>query len=234
MFNKSDNSFQIAIDGPVAAGCSTIARLIAERLGFLYIDTGAMYRTAALLAIRNNVDPQDETAVTKLAVKSKIELKSPASTEQDGRLITVLLNDEDISWAIRTDEISKGSSIVAQHSGLRKVMVEKQQAIAQDNNVIMEGRDITYRVLPHADLKIYLTASKVVRAKRRHIQEQSKGREISYQQVYEELISRDNQDMSREADPLKIADDAVVIDTSDLSIDQVVDMIETQVKAMRS
>jgi len=225
-------SFQIAIDGPVAAGCSTVARLIAERLGILYIDTGAMYRAAALLAIRNNVDLNDKDKISMLVKKAKIELLKPTLLEEDGRLITVLLDGEDVSWKIRTDEISKGSSIVAKYFKLREVLVEKQQKIAVKNDVIMEGRDITYRVLPDADLKIFLTASEIVRARRRHMQEQSKGKDMDFQKVYQELLERDKSDTEREVDPLKIVKEAMVIDTSDLNIDQVVEMIEAQARAV--
>ena len=225
-------SFQIAIDGPVAGGCSTVARLIAERLGILYIDTGAMYRAAALLAIRNNVDLNDKDKISMLVKKAKIELLKPTLLEEDGRLITVLLDGEDVSWKIRTDEISKGSSIVAKYFKLREVLVEKQQKIAVKNDVIMEGRDITYRVLPDADLKIFLTASEIVRARRRHMQEQSKGKDMDFQKVYQELLERDKSDTEREVDPLKIVKEAMVIDTSDLNIDQVVEMIEAQARAV--
>jgi CMP/dCMP kinase len=226
-------SFQIAIDGPVAAGCSTVARLVAERLGILYIDTGAMYRTAALLAMRNNIDLKDEDRVTELIKKSKIELLKPTSVEQDGRLITILLDGEDISWQIRTDEISRNSAVVAKHPKLRKVLVEKQQEIAAKNDVIMEGRDITYKVLPNANLKIFLTGSEIIRARRKHIQKQSEGKDMSFQEVYQELLKRDKNDMERDIDPLKITEDVTVIDTSDLTIDQVVDMIEAQARAVR-
>lgn len=225
--------FQIAIDGPVAAGCSTVARLVAQRLNFLYIDTGAMYRVAALLAMRHSVDLSDEDKIVTLVKKSKIELLNPSHLEQDGRLITVLLNGEDISWQIRTDEVSNNASTVAQYPKLRKILVQKQQEIAASYDVIMEGRDITYRVLPNADLKIYLTASEVVRAKRRHLQEQSKGKDFSFDQTYNQLLERDKRDMKRKIDPLKIVPEAVVIDTNDLNIDQVVDLIEAKVRAMK-
>lgn len=225
------NSFQIAIDGPVAAGCSTVARLLADRLGILYIDTGAMYRAAALLAMRNNIDLEDEAKLVELVEKSQIELRQPSAAEQDGRLITILLNGEDISWKIRTEEISRNVPIVARQPKLREVLVEKQQAIAAKNEVVMEGRDITYKVLPNADLKIFLTASEIIRARRRHTQEQSRGRDISFEKVYQELLERDRTDIGRKVDPLKIVAGATVIDTGDLTIDEVVDMIESQAKA---
>jgi CMP/dCMP kinase len=226
-------SFQVAIDGPVAAGCSTVARLVAERLGILFIDTGAMYRTAALLAMRNNIDLEDEDKVAELVKKSKIELLDPSSLEQDGRLTTVLLNGEDISWQIRTDEISRNTAVVAKHPKLREVLVRKQQEIAAKSDVIMEGRDITHKVLPNADLKIFLTASEEIRARRRYNQERFKGRDVTFKETHQELIERDKSDMERDADPLKIVEDATVIDTSDLNIDQAVDMIEAQARAIR-
>lgn len=229
---SSDKPFQIAIDGPVASGCSTIARIIAERLNFLYVDTGAMYRMTALLALRKEVDPEDEAAVTALVKQSRMDMRNPREEEQDGRLITVFLDDEDVSWKIRTEEVSRYSSVVAQHPSVRQQLVAKQQTIAASQPVVMEGRDITYKVLPNADLKIFMTASDVVRAKRRHLQEQTKGRDVSFEEVYQELIERDKRDTERETDPLKIVDDAWVIDTSDLSIEQVVSLVVSKVKAM--
>ena len=226
-------SFQIAIDGPVAAGCSTVARLVARRLNFLYVDTGAMYRMAALLALRNRVAAEDEAAVAALVSEAKMNLRNPTAKEQDGRLITVLLNEEDVSWLIRTEKINEIVPTVASHSKVRKLLVKKQQKIAEQTDVVMEGRDITYRVLPEAQLKIYLTASEIVRAKRRHLQKQSKGLDLSFEEIYQRLLKRDKQDTEREVDPLKIVDDAWVIDTSDLQINQVVDLVEAKVKAMR-
>lgn len=226
-------SFQIAIDGPVAAGCSTVARLVAARLGILYVDTGAMYRAAALLAMSNQVDLNDGPKIAKLIEKSQLELMTPTQDQGDGRLITVILDGEDVSWKIRTDEVSKNSALVAKHVAVRQILVKKQQAIAAKNDVVMEGRDITYKVLPQADLKFFLTASEVVRARRYHIQEQSKGRNLTFEQASAELSDRDEHDMKRQLDPLKIVEDAVVIDTSDLMIEQVAEMIEAQAKAYR-
>jgi cytidylate kinase len=154
--------FHIAIDGPVAAGKGTISRLVAQRLGFLYVDTGAMYRTTALLAQKNKIDLTDEPQVVALVKKAKMEMRNPKKKEQDGRLTTVILDGEDISWQIRTEEVSSGASKVAILPQVRVELVAKQQEIARNQNVIMEGRDITYRVLPNADLKIYLTASDIV------------------------------------------------------------------------
>lgn len=227
-------SFHIAIDGPVAAGKGTISRLAAQRLGFLYVDTGAMYRVTAFLGLENNVELTNEPELVKLIQAAKLEMRNPSEEEQDGRLTTVLLNREDVSWKIRTEEVSHGASVVAQHPTVRSELVSKQQEIAVGQNVIMEGRDITYRVLPEANLKIFLTASDIVRAKRRHLQLQTKGQDVSFEDVYKELLERDQRDMGRSADPLKIVDDAWVIDTSDLSIDQVVDLIVTKAEIMSS
>jgi len=226
-------SFQIAIDGPVAAGKGTVSRLVAERLGFLYVDTGAMYRATALLGERHKIALDDEVSLVKLINKAKIEMRNPTNGEKDGRLTTLLLNDEDVSWAIRTEKMSKGSSAVAVLPLVRKALVKKQQQIALGQDVVMEGRDITYRVLPNADLKIYLTASDEVRAKRRQLQLQIRGQDIEFEKVYSEMIKRDKQDMGRKSDPLKIVPEAWVLDTSTLEIDHVVAMIVEKVKIMQ-
>jgi cytidylate kinase len=224
--------FHIAIDGPVAAGCSTVARLIADRLGFLFIDTGAMYRMAALLADEAGVDPKDEAKVVELINHSKMDMHHPTQDEEDGRLLTVLLNQEDVSWKIRTENISKKAAVVSAHPAVRKILVKKQQQIAKGQNVVMEGRDIAYNVLPNAQIKIFMTASEVVRTKRRLLQEQSKGHDVTYEEVNKELRERDERDTKRETDPLKIVNDAWVIDTSDLTIQQVINAIEFKVKCM--
>jgi cytidylate kinase len=224
--------FHIAIDGPVAAGKGTVSRLVADRLGFVYIDTGAMYRTSALLAKQNSVDYSNEDELAMIVEAAEIDLRTPEGDEKDGRLATVLVNGKDVSWAIRTEEISIGASQVASLPEVRRVLVKKQQQIAVGKNVVMEGRDITYRVLPDAQLKIYLTGSDIIRAKRRHLQLLTKGQDISFEEVYRELLERDKRDMNRNTDPLKIVDDAWLIDTSDLSIEQVVEIIVGRVRAI--
>lgn len=218
-------AFQIAIDGPVAAGKGTVARLVAQRLGFLYVDTGAMYRATAYLATQKNLDVTDEANVVKALQTSTITLRNPKPEETDGRLSTVLLDDEDISWKIRTAEISQGASVVAAHPEVRKELVIQQQAIAAKQNVVMEGRDIAIRVLPNAQLKLFLTANEIVRAKRRHLELQIRGQDIPFETVLKDLVERDYADSHREIDPLQITDDHVVIDTSDLGIDKIVDLI---------
>lgn len=225
-------SFQIAIDGPVAAGKGTVSRLLAERLGFLYVDTGAMYRVAALLSIREGIDPSNEDEVTSLLSSALIELSRPEGEDKDRRLITVLLNNEDVSWKIRIDEVGQVVPIVAQHPKVREILVKKQQEIAANQNVVMEGRDITSIVLPEADLKIYLTGSDEVRAERRHLEQQTSGVDITYEEVFADLQDRDNMDMKRSTDPLVKVEDAWEIDTSDLTVTQVVDLIEARVKSI--
>jgi len=229
------SAFQIAIDGPVAAGKGTISRLLAQRLNFLYVDTGAMYRVAALLALRHEVSLTDEDQIVKLIKNTSLEMRNPrGAEEQDGRLTTIIVDGEDESWAIRTQKCSEGSSKVAVLSKVRQVLVEKQQEIAKKQNVIMEGRDITFRVLPEADLKIYLTASLESRAARRHLDYLTKGVDVSLEEVTMEIATRDERDMNRSTDPLQITDDAWVLDTSDLDIEEVVEVIAKRVEELDS
>jgi len=225
--------FHIAIDGPVAAGKGTVSRLVAQRLGYLYIDTGAMYRTVAYFAQENNISLEDEPALIKAIKTFTLDMRDPGDDEKDGRLTTIILNDEDISWKIRTEEVSRAVSTVAALAGVREILVQKQQLIANNKDVVMEGRDITYRVLPKAQLKIYLGASDIVRAKRRHMQLLTKGDDVSFDEVYSDLLRRDLHDSTRSVDPLRVTDDAWVIDSSDLSIEQVVDLIVAKVMVMR-
>lgn len=225
--------FHIAIDGPVAAGKGTISRLVADKLQFLYVDTGAMYRVGAWLGLQHEVSWEDEAGIAQLIQSATIEMRNPTASEKDGRLTTVIVNGEDVSWQIRTEEVSKGASVVAAHKSVRKILVEKQKIIAQGQDVVMEGRDITYAVLPDAQLKIYLTAGDTVRARRRHIQLLTKGTNITFEEVYTQLLKRDELDMGRDTDPLKIVPDAWVIDTSDLSIEHVVEVIVAKVRVMR-
>jgi cytidylate kinase len=226
------NNFHIAIDGPVAAGKGTVSRLTADRLGFVYIDTGAMYRMTALLAKQKEVSLEDESALAALIEHAHMDVRVPTEEERDGRLCTVELDGEDVSWSIRTEEIGGGASVVAQLPQVRAALVKKQQHIAQGKNVVMEGRDITYRVLPEAQLKIYLTATDTVRAQRRHMQLQGKGENVTLEEVYADLIDRDTRDMSRSVDPLQIVPEAWVLDTSVLKIEEVVDLIVAKTKSL--
>lgn len=225
--------FQIAIDGPVAAGKGTVSRLIAKRLGFLYVDTGAMYRVAALLAHRASVPFENAQAVLDLVQKSVISMRPPKEDEADGRQCTVLLDGEDVSWKIRTETISAGASVVASHKVLRAELVRQQQAIAQSQSVVMEGRDITFRVLPEAQLKIFLTATDTERARRRHMELLEKGQDVTFEEIHSDLLERDKRDMERDVDPLHIVPGAWVIDTSTLTIEDVVEMVVSKVQSMQ-
>jgi len=231
----STQPFNIAIDGPVAAGKGTVSKLLAERLGFLYVDTGAMYRAVALLTLRHQVDPQQEAEVVALLNDVELEVRKPAPEEKDGRLITIILINqstgerEDISWSIRTEEVSRIVPLVAQHPQVRQILVGWQQQIAAQQQVVMEGRDITYRVLPAANLKIFLTASIEERARRRWEQILAKGEDVELEKVKEDLIKRDELDSNRATDPLKKVPDAWEVDTTNLDIDEVVALIEERV-----
>jgi cytidylate kinase len=226
--------FHIALDGPVAAGKGTVARLVAQRLKFLYVDTGAMYRTTALLALNNNTDAADEDKVVALLNNCKMEMRNPTLEEQDGRLTTVLLNGEDVSWKIRTEEVGQNSSKVAALKKVRENLVHKQQQIAEGQNVIMEGRDITYKVLPDAQIKIFLTASDETRAKRRYLELQMRGKDITFEQVYNDLLERDKRDMERAVDPLQIVEGSWVLDTTQLTIEEVVELIVAKAEEMQA
>lgn len=226
--------FQIAIDGPVAAGKGTVARLVATRLNFLYVDTGAMYRATAWLAKQTMVNLKNEQALVDMLSHHEMMLRTPSSEEQDGRHITVLIDGKDVSWAIRTEEVGVGASIVSQFPGVRKALVLKQQMIAEEQDVVMEGRDITFRVLPQAQLKIYMDASAEVRARRRHQELLVRGMDVSYEKVFQELQDRDKRDMERSVDPLHVVSDAWRIDTTPMTIPDVVDVIVSRVKELQS
>jgi cytidylate kinase len=221
--------FQIAIDGPVAAGKSTVAKMLAERLGFLYVDTGAMYRCVALRAKRLGIDWNDEERVTELMSTISIELCKPRNEEKDGRQVTVLLEDNDVSSEIRSSEIGEGASIVSTYVGVREALVELQRNLADDENVVMEGRDIGTRVLPRAQLKVYMDASVDERVNRKWIFIKERGEDISKEKVKEDLMRRDDREMGRAIDPLRPAKDAWVFDTTGLTIEQVVGRIESEV-----
>lgn len=220
-------SIQIAIDGPVAAGKGTVSKLLAEKLNILYVDTGAMYRALAYFVKNQGIDYQDEPKVCASLKKYKpeVHLESPVAEKKDGRLVTVLLNGKDISWAIRTEEISHGVSVITQYKCVRQYMVPQQQALASKVSVIMEGRDITFKVLPNANLRIYLDANEDIRAQRRYKQYLEKGESTTLEQVKKDIRDRDYRDMHRKLDPLQIVDGVWHLDTSEIDIPEVVDKI---------
>lgn len=204
----------IAVDGPSGAGKSTLAKLLARRLGFLYVDTGAIYRTVGLRAYRAGVDPEDEAAVTALLDGLDIELKYGA----DG-LQHMYLDGEDVTDAIRQHVISRYTSGVSAIPAVRAFLLERQRDMAREHDVIMDGRDIGTVVLPNAQVKVFLTASAEERARRRCREMEQKGTPVDYEQTLREIRQRDEQDMNRETAPLKPAEDSVLLDTSDLDFE---------------
>ncbi len=206
----------IAIDGPSGAGKSTIADILASKLSYVHLDTGAMYRSAAVLAIKNNVSLSDEERIVDL-----MDTKFNLDMAND----RVVLNGEDITDAIRTNEVSMAASDISKLSGVRRALVKSQQAIAKNKGYIVDGRDICAVVLPDAEVKVFLTASSENRAIRRLEQNKQKGIIDDYDKILEDIKKRDYQDSHRENSPLTIAKDAVVIDSSNMSIDEVVDAI---------
>lgn len=212
-------SYNIAIDGPAGAGKSTIAKKIAKTLGFIYIDTGAMYRAIALYLLRNNIDENNEEEINKACNNISITISYHDNVQQ------VFLNGENVNELIRTEEVSKMASKSSVNKDIRMKLVELQRKMAEKDNVIMDGRDIGTYVLPNADLKIFLTADARERANRRYKELTLKGIPCNLDEIEQDIIERDKRDMTREFAPLKKADNAVLINTSHLSIEQVVDAI---------
>ena len=210
----------IAIDGPAASGKSTVGAELANRLGYLCLDTGIMYRAVTWQALAEGLDPEDETAITRLAQNIEIDVQ-PGSVS-DGRAFDVLINHQDHTWDIRSPEVNQQVSLVSSYPGVRHAMTIQQRKIAGRGRI---GRDIGTVVLPDADLKIYLDASLKVRAKRRFEEEKARGSCVTYQEVVSSLKRRDKIDSSRKFAPLKIAADAVVINTNNMSAAQVVEYI---------
>jgi len=209
----------IAIDGPAGAGKSTVARMVAERLGYLYIDTGAMYRALAWAVDHHHVPVDDEAAVAALLRESTIALRRT----EDGQL--VLWNDQDITDKIRTPQVSQYASVVASYPQVREQMLQLQRAMAAAGNVVMDGRDIGTHVLPDADVKIFLTATIEERAKRRLAELAQKGISSDLHSLKREIAERDKRDSERKVAPLRRAEDAHLIDTTNLTLSQVVDRV---------
>jgi CMP/dCMP kinase len=213
----------IAIDGPAGAGKSTIGALVAERLGYLFLDTGAMYRAVALAAARRGIDPDDVDKLTELAKSVRIMIGPP--TKQDGRAYTVLLDGSDVTWDIRSADIDRTVSQVARVPGVRDAMVEQQRGLAGQGRVVMVGRDIGTVVLPGADRKVFLTASASERARRREEELASRGERRPRQDLLHEILRRDQLDTERAVSPLKAAEDAIVVQTDGLSVREALDKI---------
>jgi len=220
----------IAIDGPAGSGKSTLGSLLAEELGYLYLDTGVMYRAVTLAAIKAELDIKDENAVGKLAQDVVIDIRPPSL--DDGRDVDVILDGEDVTWEIRKDQVNEYVSPVSAYRVVRDAMTEQQRRIAQENKVVMVGRDIGTVVIPDADLKIYLDASLEVRAHRRYQELIERGQTPDFNAVLQSLKNRDNIDSNREIAPLKPAEDAVVINSDCLNIEQVLERARELVRSV--
>ncbi|MBU9726940.1 (d)CMP kinase [Diplocloster modestus] len=220
--------YSIAIDGPAGAGKSTIARRIAKSLSFVYVDTGAMYRAIALHLIRQGVWPGDSDQIGKVCQEADITIRYQDSEQQ------VLLNGENVNGLIRTEEVGNMASASSVNPKVRLKLVELQRALAAGADVVMDGRDIGTYVLPDAFVKIYLTASVKTRANRRYLELQKKGMECDLAQITEDIEERDHRDMTRDFAPLRQAKDAVLVDTSSMNIEEVVDQILKLYKEKRA
>ena len=213
----------IAIDGPAASGKSTIGTLVANKIGYMCLDTGIMYRAVAFQALKEGIAISDEAEVTKLA--DRIEIDILPATSQAGRQFDVMINGEDHTWDIRTTSVNATVSEVSVYPGVRKAMTIQQRKIAEKGRVVMLGRDIGTVVLPKAELKIYLDASVEVRAQRRYIEDLSHGKDACLEDVVESLRHRDEIDSSRAVAPLKAAEDAVIIDSDKMTVYEVVEYV---------
>ena len=218
-------SIAIAIDGPAGAGKSTISKAAAKRLGFIYIDTGALYRTVGLAATRAGVEPKEGKALDDLLASIKVELTFNDKGEQ-----VVLLNGEDVSGLIRTPEASMMASAISAVPAVRAFLLDLQRDIAKTNNVIMDGRDIGTVVLPNAEVKIFLTAAAEARAERRYKELVEKGMDVKYEDILNDVITRDYNDSHREIAPLRQADDAVLADTTEVDLDGSIELIISIIK----
>ena len=222
----------IAIDGPAASGKSTIGGLLAERLGYLYFDTGVMYRAVTWAAIAAGIAIEDESAVTALAERLRIDVVRPAV--DDGRQYTVLADGQDVTWKIREPEVNLGVSPVSAYPGVRAALTAQQRRIGRGGRIVMVGRDIGTVVLPDADLKVYLDATVDERAGRRYREELARGGAVEFDAVLASVRRRDEIDSGRALAPLRAAEDAVVVDTTALDVDQVLEWVQVLVNGWRA
>ncbi|MBR1472162.1 MAG: (d)CMP kinase [Lachnospiraceae bacterium] len=220
----SDKVFSVAIDGPAGAGKSTIAKSVSKKLGVIYVDTGAMYRAMALYLIREGVDMEDAAAISAKCKSADISIRFEDGVQQ------VILNGENVSGLIRTEQVSNMASRSSVNPDVRVKLVELQQKLASETSVVMDGRDIGTVVLPKAEVKIYLTAGSAVRAKRRYDELAAKGEKADLAQIEADIIERDRRDMTREISPLRQAEDAVLVDTSDMTVEEVEERLLAIVK----
>jgi CMP/dCMP kinase len=218
----------IAIDGPAASGKSTIGLRLANTLGYLFFDTGVMYRAITWLALARGIDIHDEAAVTRLAEDAQIDV-APAS-KPDGRVLDVLVDGQEITWEIRSRKVDENVSLISAYRGVRRALSQQQRRIGQRGNIVMVGRDIGTVVLPEADLKIYLDATAEERARRRYDEIRARGGNTEYESILKRVKERDRIDSTRDVAPLKAAEDAVVLDSDQLDEDQVFERVLALVK----
>ncbi len=209
----------IALDGPAASGKSTLGRRLADALGYLFFDTGVMYRAITWIALQRNMDLRDEAAITELAENAQIDIRPPS--KNDGRACDVIINEKDVTWDMRGDDVDANVSAVSTYAGVRKALSEQQRRIGLRGKVVMVGRDIGTVVLPEADLKIYLDAGAEERAGRRYNEMVARRDKADYDEILKKVIERDHIDSTRAVAPLRPADDAVIIDSDKLDADEV-------------
>ncbi|MCB4791405.1 MAG: (d)CMP kinase [Elusimicrobia bacterium] len=212
----------VAIDGPAGAGKSTVSKLVAQKLGYLYIDTGAMYRAIALKAIRMNLSFYENDKLIKMAEGTDITLKT---SDKKGSLLDIFMDDGDVTEEIRTQEVSQGASKVSSIPEIRKILQQKQRRIGKDGGIVMEGRDIGTVVFPNAEFKFYMDATVEERAMRRYRELRAKGQEVSLGVIEKEIAERDDRDKNRKADPLVKSPDAIYIDSTGMSIEESADIV---------
>jgi len=216
---KQTSASIIAIDGPAASGKSTLGRILAEKLGYLFFDTGVMYRAITWLALDRRMNLTDESAITKLAEEAQIDVRPPS--KDDGRALDILCEGRDITWDTRAAEVDANVSIVSAYAGVRRALSAHQRRIGLRGRVVMVGRDIGTVVLPEAGLKVYLDASAEERAKRRYNEVTQRGEKADYEEILQKVIERDRIDSTRAVAPLRPADDAVILDSDKLNIEEV-------------
>jgi cytidylate kinase len=209
----------IALDGPAASGKSTLAKNLADSLGYLFFDTGVMYRAITWIALQRDLNLRDEALITELAQKAQIDIRPPSMA--DGRACDVIIGDKDVTWDMRDGEVDANVSVVSAYAGVRQALSEQQRRIGMRGRIVMVGRDIGTVVLPEADLKIYLDASAEERAKRRFDEIIARGEKADYDEILRKVIERDRIDSTRAVAPLRPADDAIIIDSDKMNAEQV-------------
>lgn len=213
--------YNVAIDGPAGAGKSTVAKRVAKELGFIYVDTGAMYRALAVFFLKKGLKPEDTKEIAEVCKEAQVSIGYEDGVQQ------VYLNGENVTSLLRTEEVGNMASVSSAVREVRAQLLELQRELARTKDVVMDGRDIGTNILPNADVKVYLTASVETRANRRYLELQEKGVECNLEDIAHDIEERDTRDMNREIAPLKQAEDAVLVDSSNMSIDEVVDTIKS-------